>query len=1024
VRKGSGWIVAFFLAPSLLTASRLPIKTYTTADGLARDLVLCVEQDSRGFIWVCTAEGLSRFDGYQFTTYRTEQGLPANQVNDFIQTRRGVYWVATAGGLVRFDPTASGTERFRRYALHGPRGEAAPAVLYEDRVGRVWCGGGNSAPGLFRLEPSAASFQPVEVQLPPTDASITAIALDSRGTLWLGSSDGLHRLEPDGTTRIYRFEDGLTNAYVMALLEDRHGRLWVGTRGGLVRLDLSVSPGQPPIRFYKKRDGLPSMRIESLLEASDGRIWVGTNEGLAEWAPGGSPGAPEFSSYTLEHGLTARAVGALAEDRDGNLWIGTYGSGVMKVARRGFTTYTESDGLPPVAALLEDRGGDTCAVHGDPDVGVWLDRFDGRRFVSFQPAWPSRITYFGWGSGQIAAQDVRGEWWIATGQGLCRYPPVDRLDKLQGLAPRAVYGRRDGLVSDNIFRVFEDSKGRIWVGTIGPGSEDGLALGEGVSGRFHSFSEADGLPAHPVPTALAEDRAGDVWVSLYHGGVARYRGGHFTVFGAPDGLPAGFIRALFLDSAGRLWIGTTLGLVRVEDPTQDRPRFVAYTPADGLSSSDIGAVTEDRLGRVYAATGRGIDRFEPGPGGLGRIRHYTTADGVAPGELRLAFCDRKGTLWFATPLGVSRLVPTPDLPGQPPSILVTGLAIGGVQHPMADLGQAGVSGLRFSGSPLRIDYVGLEFSPGETLHYQYMLEGSDAGWNAPTDQRAVVYASLSPGTYRFLVRAVSSEGAASREPASVAFTVLPPFWRSWWFLAACVLMVLLVLYTLHRYRLAQLLEVANLRTRIATDLHDDIGASLSQIAILSEVAQRPRSAGQSRGEPPLAEIAGISRGLVDSMGDIVWAINPEHDRLANLAHRMRRFATDLLGGQDVAVRFGIRVAEGGRLDANVRRQVYLIYKEAVHNVARHSRATAVEIDLETGEGGLRMRVADNGRGFDPEAEQEGHGLSSMRKRAAALGGRLEWQSSPGAGSVLILRVRLEPESALSGLRGKMTGLFR
>jgi ligand-binding sensor domain-containing protein len=788
-----------------------------------------------------------------------------------------------------------------------------------------------------------------------TDRSVTAILVDRRGTLWVGSPDGLYRQEPDGTTKTYSSRDGLPNTFVMALREDHEGRVWVGTRMGLVRMDVPLNPRLPPrMRVYTKRDGLPNVRIESLLESSDGKLWVSTNEGLAEWIPGERPDGRAFQSYTLEQGLSARSVGPLAADRDGNLWIGTFGSGAMKVARSGFTTYNEADGVPQAASLMETRQGEMCILYR-AETGLAIARFDGGHFAPIEPRWPDQITYFGWGRGQIAVQDRVGEWWIATGQGLCRFASVDRVDQLAGARPKTIYTTRDGLAGDNIFRVFEDSRGDVWIGTIGPGSEDGLARWDRDTETVHPFSEADGLPAHPVPTAFAEDRSGSVWVGLYHGGLARHRRGRFTVFAAGNGV-SGFIRRLFLDSAGRLWIGTSEGLVRVDDPSSDRPRFVRYDTTRGLSSNDIAAITEDGWGRIYAATGRGIDRLEPQPDGPGGIQHYTTADGIAAGELQLALRDRRGALWFSTPLGASQFIPTVDRPRAPPPVLVTGLTVGGVPQPISDLGQSAVSGLRLRRSSLRIDFVGLGFSPGGALRYQYKLEGADPDWGSPTDQRAVVYASLSPGSYRFLVRAVASAGAVSREPASVSFTILPPLWLRWWFLVACGVAALLIIYAVYRYRLAQLLAVADIRTRIATDLHDDIGASLSQIAILSEVAQRPADPAEPRNTTLLSEIAGISRELVDSMSDIVWAINPEHDRVSNLAHRMRRFATDLLGGLKIGLHFrSSAAADDLKIGADVRRQVYLIFKEGIHNIARHSGASG-QADLGC-RAGRRLRQA-------------------------------------------------------------------
>jgi two-component sensor histidine kinase len=782
-----------------------------------------------------------------------------------------------------------------------------------------------------------------------------------------------------------------------------------------------------PTRVYGVTDGLPSQRVESLLEASDGKLWIGTSDGLALWTPAAIPtspiGRPEFQGFTPAQGLNAKAVGAMAEDGDGNLWMATFGSGAMKMARNGFTTYTEADGAPFVQSFAVSRQGEMCALFREKG-GARIGRFDGSRFVDVKPAWPRDITYFGWGRGQALVQDGAGEWWIATGHGLCRFARADSVAGLAGAAPAAVYTRRDGLPGDEIFAVFADSGGGIWIGTIGLEKQDGMALWDRNSGRLRVFSEADGLPKKPVPTAFAEDRAGNIWAALYHGGLARYRQGRFTVFDEHDGV-SGFIESLFVDSQGRLWAGTSsLGLIRVDDPTADRPRFEVYGLAQGLSSSAINTFTEDRWGRLYAATGRGIDRFTPQSGSLGRVQRFTTADGVASGELDLAFRDRQDNLWFSTALGLSQFVPVEEPPRPAPPVLVTGLSAGGVAQALSDLGQSAVTGLRFPQLPLRVDYVGLGFQPGGALRYQYMLEGPDTGWSAPTDQRAVIYAGLAPGTYRFRVRALAADGASSPQPALVEFTILPPLWRTWWFLLSCGSAAALLVYALHRYRLAQVLALANVRTGIATDLHDDIGASLSQIAVLSEVARRG-SGKELRNGAPLAEIAGISRELVDSMSDIVWAINPEHDRLSNLVYRMRRFATDLLGGQGIALQFRSSVADRDlRIGANVRRQIYLIFKEGIHNIARHSGARRVEIELDRDGDYLILRIADDGRGFDVAAESEGHGLLSIRKRAASLGAEVEWQSGADRGTTLRMRVRLEPARSLSLLRGGKTGGFR
>jgi signal transduction histidine kinase len=251
------------------------------------------------------------------------------------------------------------------------------------------------------------------------------------------------------------------------------------------------------------------------------------------------------------------------------------------------------------------------------------------------------------------------------------------------------------------------------------------------------------------------------------------------------------------------------------------------------------------------------------------------------------------------------------------------------------------------------------------------------------------------------VRAVNSDGALSTDAASVTFTVLRPLWLRWWLLTLEVSAFLALVYSLHRYRVARVLELAAIRTRIATDLHDDIGANLTRIAVLSEVAR------QTPGDLYLASIAGIARESVSAMGDIVWAINPKRESVADLVRRMRQHAEEVFTLRDINLQFNADVAhDSSRLSIDVRREVLLTFKEAVNNAARHSLCSKVSIELRRDESCLLLSVADDGVGFDTSCESQGQGLASLRRRAERLKGTFAVQSRPGAGTTVTLRVPL------------------
>jgi len=308
---------------------------------------------------------------------------------------------------------------------------------------------------------------------------------------------------------------------------------------------------------------------------------------------------------------------------------------------------------------------------------------------------------------------------------------------------------------------------------------------------------------------------------------------------------------------------------------------------------------------------------------------------------------------------------------------------------------------------ITVDFLGLGASLGEKLKYEYRLGNSS--WT-PTNERTLNFANLAPGSYHFEVRAVTADRLASTAPAALVFRIAAPVWQSTWFVALMILTVGLMAYLIYRYRVARLLEVANMRTRIATDLHDDIGANLTKIAILSEVA-RQQSGNGDETESPLASIARISRESVASMGDIVWAINPERDRLLDLVRRMRLHAEEIFMARDIELVFRAPDSEQQlKLGVDVRRDLFLIFKEAVNNAARHSQCSRVVIELQLEGSSLSMEISDNGRGFDPASEKDGHGLSSMTRRAHSLRGTLDVRSQPGVGTTIKLEIPLASAS--------------
>jgi ligand-binding sensor domain-containing protein/signal transduction histidine kinase len=1019
----------------------LPLKTYSTTDALANNEINKIVRDSRGFLWFCTDGGLSRFDGYTFINFATENGLPDPVVNDLREMRTGEYWLATNGGLVRFNPGGSpvnhvvnANEKLSASSMFSviatddqDRPIAGVNALLEDHEGNLWCG---TNKGLYRLERTAGSLtlRAIDLGFPDQYAEqsiILALLEDSKRSLWAASPSGLYRRSTDGSTARYTSRDGLPTDYIQTVYVDDRQRLWAGTRdSGFFQFALDSGNSKPlVIRSYNTKNGLATGWIYEILETSDRNFWAATNAGLIQFYPDDPGRQAQSHAYTTRNGLSYHEVTALVEDLSGNLWLGTSSAGAMKLTRKGFQTYDAQDGIAVVNAIFEDRAGGLCfrgAVLGDDQRSIFegarvdllqsprdvyytrLGRFDGERFSWFKP---DVLPRFGWVSEQVTLQARNGEWWIGTSDGLYRFSAADNFERLRGARPVTVYNTKDGLAASQVFRLFEDSHGNVWISTISSPT-NGLARWNSATGRLEDLSNNQGVPSPPnnLARAFAADRSGNVWIGFNHG-LARFRDGAFRLFTASDGLPPGALVQIYEDQRGRLWlVSSRSGLIEVQNPGAAQPSFRSFTTAQGLSSNELSVITEDQNGRLYLGGSRGLDQLDPVSG---RVKTFTTADGLAPGGFLAAFRDRQGELWFGTTGGLSRYKPAADENAESPPILISAVRVAGSPQPVSLLGARAISlpDLAAGQNQVQIEFVGLSYGAGEVTRYQYKLEGVDADWSVPTEQRIVNYANLAPRYYRFLVRATNSSGATSAAPATVSFTILPPVWKRWWFELLAAIVIVLMVYAAFRYRVAQVLELANLRTRIAADLHDDIGSNLTRIAILSEVAQSQLPDHTLPVAAPLMSIAEISRESVASMSDIVWAINPRRDTLLDLVQRMRRFANGILVPHRIDFQFHAPEADYDlRLGASIRRNVFLVFKEALNNAVRHSGCTFIYIGLQLEGSRLVLTVRDDGAGFDAGTSSEGQGLFNLAKRARDSRGDLQVNSAIGKGTEIALRV--------------------
>jgi hypothetical protein len=762
---------------------------------------------------------------------------------------------------------------------------------------------------------------------------------------------------------------------------------------------------------------LPFGELRAMLDDKEGYLWFATPQGIVRATKQSFPEG-DIVNYTVANGLTDNDLRFGLIDRENNLWFAGATRGLFKLSERNFYGFPFK-GLDPDLlnrSAVVDKRGHLFIASGEGLWEVWKNRHG---------SWQKFLHHLERGglSGNLHSLDIAadGRLWAAyresgvagyaltaepeqparlslisalkSGRDLPYDPPrgvivgilIDRDDQLwcsiwaMGLAQVDLKTRRlRGLYFEELTEktpqdVCQDLDGNIWVGTFRAGLF-ALKPQAGKYAQTRQFTERDGLASDQV-RSLVQRRNGELWIGSRFDGISIYKDGKFEKITTKDGLLNNAVWALAEDDEGRVWIATSVGL-QYTAPDKSRRFF-----------------THRRL------TGRHA-------GAVGIIPGHQAVWSVSPEELTIYEYGHK------------------NLEGAPPPVYVTGLRVNGEERSIA-------GDMKFSHDENLCTFFfnGLSFKGGQPVQYKYRLLGLDDSWHGPTDQRAVTFASLRPGAYTFEVIAINAEGVESVAPASLAFAIQPPFWQRWWFIALCVLGLGSILYGIHIVRLDRLLEIEKIRSRIAMDLHDDIGAGLTHIGLLSQVALHKKDVQQFQFNEKerksltaahelqaavgaihelgnsMERVGNVARELSTAMSDVVWSINPQHDSGEALQRRLSVFAHEICRAKGVGLTFEISGQMAAmKLHPELRRNLLLIGKEALHNAVKYSGSPSVSISIDRNGKDIVVAIADRGKGFEAGNSSKGNGLNNMRSRAKKLGGVCEIVSAPGQGTRVTARV--------------------
>jgi signal transduction histidine kinase/ligand-binding sensor domain-containing protein len=982
------------------SAQALTFRSWQREQGLPQNSVRALAQMRDGYLWIGSEDGVARFDGVRFVPFGLREGLRSGSVRAIFEDSRGALWIGTlGGGLTRWQDG-----QFTSFSRMDGLPADSITALAEDRDGRLWAG---TEAGLAvwqngRFAPlSAGDFK---------GKPITALFKDRHGAMWLGATGA----------GVFRFVDGkfvaFTDPSVESLLQDPHclledkaGRIWLGAGD-----DFVLCHDGNQWRRYRIPRHLGRPYVSALAEEPDGTVWAGSvSEGLFRFKEG------KLAAINASSGLSDNSVGSLLVDREGNLWVGT-GGGLNRLRRSTLSVFGQSEGLGygPVQGLAEVTPGVIWA--GKPSDGLY--QWEGRDFnrltaSGFTRRRPEDITL-------LVTRD--GNCWAGGGRGLWRFKD-----------PKAVAGEVEiaALAGLNVISLAEDREGRVWAGT-----REGEVWRQ-AQGNW--IKQTNCAQSHPV-TAMVQDTGGAMWIGTEGDGLYRYREDGRTHFSKGSRLLSDWIRTLYLDPQGALWIGTAGGGLGRWRENQ----LVAFTTREGLPDNTISQILEDDSGRLWLGSNRGIacvskrELNELAAGKLAAVypQVYGRAEGMPSEECAGGFFPaglktKSGKLCFPTQKGIvvaDPRAPSADAPA-PPVVLEETLVDGvtaespqpiAASHPgnsnSADLPSASQVTVRPGKHRLEFRYTGMSFGSPERVRFRYRLEGLDTDWVEAGARRTAFYNYVPPGQYRFRVIACDSGGAWNEAGASLFLVVLPHFWQAKWFLVLAAMGLLgtvggavrLVEKRKHQRRLKQIEQERALereRARIAQDLHDDLGSSLTRISLLSDLTKADKDA-PNLVEAHAQKISQSAGQTVRALEEIVWALRPGSDSLQSLVEYITHFANELFEDDTTRCRLDLpHDLPTKSLPPEMRHNIFLVVKEALTNALKHAGAREVRLYVRASASALEIQVEDDGRGFDSEALKtrgRRHGLGNMSHRAEAMGGTLAVQSAPGKGTTVRLAVKL------------------
>ncbi len=1017
-------------------------------NGLSQNTVHSVLQDSRGFMWFATEDGLNRYDGYNFKVYKNNPQDSTSISDNFIWTifkdKSGILWIGTNnGGLCKYDELSDSFISYR----NDPADSNSlifnnVRTITEDSYGILWVGTEN---GLDKFDTKNETF--THYRNNPNDKMslsnnvVLALFEDIDRNIWIGSDGGLDKYdkENDRFVNYSTINNNFENAVVLSIYQDSNRNLWIGTVNNLVRLDLSTNKIKKYVMNPSENKNGNSNRVNAIIEDDENKLWAGAGDGFYGYdlqKKSFIKTVPDISNTDI---LLNNNILSLFKDKSGLIWIGTAEDGLVKLDREGLNIrHFKHDPFDKmslshntVRSIFQEENGRLWV--GTLGGGLNRLRKDGKHFFVYKNKLNNKYSI---SDNSISAiyKDKLGYLWIGTWSGgLNRtITPIksQNLEKIKFINFKKTNSNTNKGSTNIIQAIYEDTNGQLWIGT-----GIGLDVYDRKSNKFINFSENpsdnNSISSNKIQSCLIEDNYGNLWVGTWDGlnrlsnkyrkDILRINSKEvkfesFTMnpninFSLSDDR----VISVYKDEEGNLWFGTYGGGVNklpLNEQNSKKPKFKRYNINEGLNSNIIYCIQGDNNGNIWMSSDNGLSMLNPQNN---TVRNYDTNDGLEGNQFfwGASFNGYDGKLFFGGTKGFYILNPEKVRTNKNiPNIVITDFQI--FNRPLK---------INKNGSPLKqsiittdnikltskqnvfsIEFASLDFISPKKNFYAYMMEGFDKEWIYSGNRKFVTYTNLDPGSYVFKVKGTNNDGIWNEKGIELKIIITPPFWKTWWFIAFATLLIGGLITTIIFLRIRNLFRIERIKTKIAADLHDNIGSSLTGISILSEVISKKIKTNDNDVKYSIKTISENSRKLIDDLSDIVWLVNPKRESLYDLILRLRDTYAELLTYTSISFKSeNIKSLEKVTLTMEHRQNIYLIFKEAINNCITHSNCSEIILDAHVKGKKLIMSVKDNGDGFNISDNTKGNGLINMKKRAGDIGGDLQIINNKEGGTLIIFK---------------------